>query len=960
MSAARSTPLRGRTELIGRENEMALLAGLVEDLPQTGCRFLLLGGDAGMGKTSVVDAAASAAAGMLAVRGHCIPLGGEGLPYAPVAGALHDLDAAIGTERLLEWAGGGRQALGAVVPDLIAPDPGSDDQLRLFEAIARLLTQVAATQPLMIIVEDLHWADESTRQLLLFLPGALRDAPVLIIGTYRPDEIGRRHPLRSLLGEAGRLPQTSRLDLAPLEQAATTALVSAVLGRAPSTAVVAAVHQRSGGIPFYIEELASWTGAGSSMPSTVRDAVLVRLAQLSESSHDVVRIAAVLGDRVPHEALVAIAADTEEDLETHLREAVDVGVLLVDGDAYAFRHALLREAVEEELLPGERSRLHRQAAATLEAQPELLGQDVAPYAIALHWAAGRDHEKAFAWSVRAARSRTAAHFESLRMYERVLELWSLVVDPTATAGPYAALLEDAARTAKDAGDYERALGLATEALAETGADEVEGRFTRLMLRLHLLIDLIRPGAEQDAAEAATLLDRLADGRARAHALEQLAAFYLNSGGDGSAVARSAVAAAVATGDHLLEATARNTHGILLMGVGEEAEGLRELARAGDLLGATEDRVTDKQDSVEQRAVVRYHVNFSDALQSNGQYEDALTQAAAGIRTARAYGIERDFGSLVAGNAAEAMMSVGRFDEAVELIQEALRLDPPRMSVIHLELSSAWIALWRGDLAAAESALAPLRTLITDVQPMPQTVAQTVRIDAELAMFTGRPERAWSHVLFFLDHRRLYDPVRSAAILAVGAAAAAELERRAPAGRGSTIRHAVADLRPTRMLSVWRPVLEAELADDADGWARAADSLEANQAAPAHLRPYAQLRWARHLADARERTQARAVIADAFARADDLGLGLLTARLAPLATQVGGSVSAARGAGRLAGLTSREIEVLRLVASGRSNAEIGRALFISAKTASVHVSNILAKLSVGGRVEAAAIAHREGL
>ena len=134
---------------------------------------------------------------MLAVRGHCIPLGGEGLPYAPVAGALHDLDAAIGTERLLEWAGGGRQALGAVVPDLIAPDPGSDDQLRLFEAIARLLTQVAATQPLMIIVEDLHWADESTRQLLLFLPGALRDAPVLIIGTYRPDEIGRRHPLRA-------------------------------------------------------------------------------------------------------------------------------------------------------------------------------------------------------------------------------------------------------------------------------------------------------------------------------------------------------------------------------------------------------------------------------------------------------------------------------------------------------------------------------------------------------------------------------------------------------------------------------------------------------------------------------------------------------------------------------------------------------------------------------------------
>ncbi len=167
------------------------------------------------------------------VRGQCVPLGGEGLPYAPIAGLLRDLDAAFGTEQLLEWAGGGHRALGAVAPDLVSPEPGGDVQLQLFEAMARLLTRAALIRPLMIIVEDLHWADESTRHVLLFLIGALREAPVLIIGTYRPDEVGRRHPLRGFLGEASRLPTVTRLELQPLTRAHSTELISGLLGRPP-------------------------------------------------------------------------------------------------------------------------------------------------------------------------------------------------------------------------------------------------------------------------------------------------------------------------------------------------------------------------------------------------------------------------------------------------------------------------------------------------------------------------------------------------------------------------------------------------------------------------------------------------------------------------------------------------------------------------------------------------------
>ncbi len=207
-------------------------------------------------------------------------------------------------------------------------------------------------------------------------------------------------------------------------------MISGLLGRPPAAALAAQIHARSGGIPFYIEELVASAEDRSTLPATVRDAVQVRLGQLSESAYGLMRNVAVLGNRVPHDMLVAVAGAGEESLEPDLRDAIDVGVLLVDGDGYAFRHALLREAVEAELLPSERSRLHRQAAATLEAAPDLLGRESAAHAIALHWAAGRDNDKAFAWSIRAARSGSAAHFESLQMYERVLELWDLVDEPT--------------------------------------------------------------------------------------------------------------------------------------------------------------------------------------------------------------------------------------------------------------------------------------------------------------------------------------------------------------------------------------------------------------------------------------------------------------------------------------------------------------------------------------------------
>ena len=232
---------------------------------------------------------------------------------------------------------------------------------------------------------------------------------------------------------------------------------------------------------------------------------------------------------------------------------------------------------------------------------------------------------------------------------------------------------------------------------------------------------------------------------------------MNSGGDARVLARQAVAAAAAIGDARLESVARNTLGTTLVIAGDEDEGLAELARAGQLIGA--DRpLRDKQpDGAEFRARVRYHLNYSDALHSTGHYEDALRQALTGVEAARAVGIERDFGSFAAGNAAESMLALGQLDAAAALIEQVMRLDPPTMSLTHLNILTTWLELWRGNLAAAERSVVPLRSLIVDVQPMPQSVVGAIRVDAELAMFSQQPERAWSHLQCFLDHANLYDP-----------------------------------------------------------------------------------------------------------------------------------------------------------------------------------------------------------
>lgn len=948
-----------RRAVVGRDAE---LRRLEDELARSaaGLRLVLVGGEQGVGKTALVDtftASAEASADVVVVHGFCLPVHGEGLPFAPIVGTLQGIESRFGADRMRAWAGGGGSALTALLPHLDDPAPPSAmTSLQLFDAVARVWRGAAATGRLVVVMEDLHWADESSRALLQFLVRALSDCPVLVIGTFRSDELDRRHPLRAFTADVGRLPATVRVELPRLDRGGVAAMLTSLAGAPPTAEVLDSVVHRSGGVPFYVEELAR-PGAADALPEAVRDVVGARVHAISPAAQEIVRAIAVGGLRVPHTLLRAVVGGAEGDADTVLREAVDAGVLVVDGDAYAFRHALFAEAAGADLLPGERARLHAAYGEALEGRPGGSPEPtaVAWHAAALHWSAAGDAARAFRAALAFARSGSVARAEVHQMYERVIDLWDRVGadEAPALAGPRTAVLTDAAQAATDAGEWDRALELLGAALDATDDDDLRGRIDRLIMRSQLLSDMLLPGPERDAAAAGEALEGVPDETFRAQTWGRLARLTLHLGEDARPLAHAAAAAAAEIGEPLVEANARITLGTAMTLEGDGDAGLAELDRAALL----------PFDDVGTR--LRFYVNASDACHLTGRFQRGVETALVGLAFSREHGIERSFGAYVAGNAAESLLATGDWGRARELLEAARALDPPGSLEAHVQLLLAWLQLWQGRTDEPEAILEQQRPSLVQGR-QPQFVIQAMRVDAELAVLTGRPERAWRYVLEFAERPRRFDVPRRYPFLATAAAAAAALDRTDPAGRGALVGRLLDATPRCAIRPVWAQIVRAELADTADGWARAAEAVRApahpeGPEAPAHLLPYARLRQAERMAADGERAAVGPVLEEAAAGAGALGASLVSDRAEALAVRLGlARTELPDGGSPLASLTSRELEVLRLVAEGRSNGQIATQLFISPKTASVHVSNILAKLGVTGRGEAAALAHRAGL
>ncbi|MFF0272861.1 AAA family ATPase [Streptomyces sp. NPDC004330] len=986
---------------VGRAGELTALTEALSRATAGEPQALLIGGEAGVGKTRLIEEFldTACARGAVVALGGCVELGADGLPFAPFAAALRSLRRRLPEE--LSAAAEGQQAeLARLLPELGDPgshdSPDEDSTARLFELTVRLLERLAADRTIVLVLEDLHWADASTRHLLTYLLRTLRRGRIVVVASYRADDIHRRHPLRPLLAELDRLRTIRRIELARFTRTEVHRQLTGILAAEPDPALVEEVFERSDGNAFFVEELVVSHEAGCAagqLSASLRDLLLVRVETLPEDAQRIARIVAEGGSTVEYGLLAAVARLTEDDLIEALRAAVGANLLLAvpDGDGYRFRHSLVREAVSDDLLPGERSRLNRRYAEALEAEPGLVRADERANRLATYWYHAHDPAKALpaVLSASVATRKRHAYAEQLRLLERAMELWedapaetrgslrpmdyaeaypACGCDPETAALSYLDLLAEAAVAARLSGDRERALKICRTALrvlddAEPGDPLRAAWFWTERARLQS--NLGRGDGWEEIARAQELVKGLPPSAVHAVVLVGAAGWGMlrNPGPDALTAAERAVEYARLVNAESIELNARLTLGTLMTAAGDVEAGLAEMH-------AVRERTAILGQFTE---TARAHINISSALESLGRSAEAVELAETGIRVARSYGLVDSIG-WVESNRAESLFSLGGWDEAGEIAARLVRSatsSKPRGSA---SLRLAQLAVARGELDAARGHLADARAAY-GCDTIPQYVLPMAQVDIAVAAAEGRVEDVRARLAATEAAGFPPSTHRYGWPLVLTAVTAEADSRGLPAADEGRAEALAVVRRCVRALATPAPVWEAysrQVSEEiarAEGRETAARWAEVVAAFEPLGRPH-QLARARHrLADALlveggRREEATALLREARATAVRLGarplredVELLAARARLSLTEDKQTPAPSEPGDDTFGLTPREQDVLRLVAAGRTNRQIAEELFISPKTASVHVSNILAKLGVSGRGEAAALAHR---
>jgi DNA-binding CsgD family transcriptional regulator len=936
------------------------------------------------------------------LAGGCVPVGDGALPYAPIVEALRTLVAEVGVDEVRGLIGPSWPELARLLPALGAPDragqPDQAAQVRLFELLLGLLGHLGEQAPLVLVVEDLHWADRSTRDLLAFLVRNLRRERMLLVITYRNDEPGQQR-LGPYLAELDRGGRVERIELARLDQVQTGAQLVGILGAAPAVELVEDVFARSEGNPFFTEELLAAVRAGSGeLPATLRDLLRGRVQALPLQARQVLAVVAVAGRRVSHRLLAAVAGLTDRQLDGALREAVASQLLVTrpGQDGYEVRHALLREVIDADLLPGERARLHSAYAQALTERPELADGPpvVAAAELAAHWDAAGELERTLPAAAEAGLAAERAHAfpEAQRHYERALQLWARVPQ-AAELSPLdrITLLERAAQAAHLLDEYPRAVELVRQALAsvDLAADPARAGLLHERLGRYLWMSLDE-AALSAYEEAVRLVPAEPPSAERARVLVGYANVLYLEGRDaeGWGVAEEALAVARSVGARWEEGQALGLVGVKLANQGDLDAGLALLRQAR--------HIAEEQADVEGLAMA--HVMMTWGTFEAGRLEEGLAAALDGAEASGRLGSPawRDF---LEQQAFMFEFPLGRWEEADRHLGGVLERDRlTGAKGVHTRWQRARLDIARGDFAAARRWLQEAEqraATASRAQFDAQFAGPLATARAELALWEGRDHDAFqasSEGLAALA-RALADQsadsiLADSILFALGLAAAANRAERASARRASGQAEAarrdgdqlLARLQALADADASFAMTAAVLAQcraehsrlhgypDPAGWAATAAEWEAL----GQPYPTACARWREAealLATKASRARAERALGAAHAVAVRLGatplrreLELLAQRgrlrLEPPARPVVEPETPSAAASL--GLTRREAEVLALVAAGRTNRQIGQALFITPKTASIHVSRILAKLGVAGRGEAAAIAHRLGL
>ncbi len=905
---------------------------------------VLIGGEAGIGKSRLVaEFRTRLGARTAVVSGRCPEVGAQGVPFTPFVTVMRALLRDRGVDGLAALLPA-KPALARWLPELAAKCGAAEtetDRIRLFGEILTVLERFSITEPLVVVLEDLHWADDASLELLAFLVANLAGDDVFLVGTYRPADSG---PLRKLVAGLRRDPGVRLLTPPPLTKHEVGRQLAALYGGEPEAGTIARVFQHSKGIPLFVEALGPAPEATS---SALSELLLGYLSDLPDRSASVLRLAAAAGSPVRHTLLAAASELSEDALTAALHQLVDQRLLAATDTGYEFRHVLVRDAVYGDLLPAERKRLHSRISQALTELRQRDPNQCPSGELAHHaYAAGElPLALAAAWEAATDAESVGAHRDQVRYLDQVLELWD--------RGPEAASRVDADRidvveaivaACYRGGVVERGIAVAGEALAAIDAATDPERAARLHRYRAGLRNQSAGGGEDDLLAALALLPPDRPNLLRGEVLSELAAARVFRGAAAAAEhdARAAAEVAEQLGDGPLAARAYAYLGLSTADRRDVA--MAHFARAHAAAGDPGTLLT----------VVLWE---SALLVSAGANEAAVAAIQQGLRAAHETYRFAEAAPILLVKWTQALTALGRWDEALDLIDESLSERLPPLSTAALLLCHARILLARGDSDAAATSAATAQPLLGDRRWARQYQIQLHTVQSEIARAAGDPQRAaeigaatLSADDLAVHHHEawaLADAIartRCAPLVLGSVTAKLPVTTAVDAAYRDTC-HAVRSGRPAdwaAAASSWRALrqpheLARTLLESAEAELAAGDRAAARSALRAVLELAAEL--------------AAAPLAEHAGRlADRAGLVLDEPAVGPPVTRSPST----------SGLTPRELDVLRLVASGASNRQIATELFISANTAGVHVSRILAKLGASGRTEAAAIARKRGL